>query len=194
MRRAGENRDMHKLLSPLARRGWLVAALGVLTVGIFVLMQVLFASRMAALPDGFLYYTSGTLISSLDALGPSGRLLYLYLHILDMVLPLAYGLFMALVVVRLWGMRGGAVKTASVLSVLPLVAAFFDYAENVCIRVVSALFSGGRTSADIVALNPLAASLAGFATAGKWTFCAISVLAILAGVVFWITRRVKRRA
>lgn len=183
---------MYTFLSRIANRTWLFVALAVLFVGMYVLMQVLFSSLLRAspvLPDARFFYTSGQLTTILDALGPSGRHTYMLLHLVDMVFPLVYGLFLAVMMAYLWGVRGGAVKAASPLSVLALAAALCDYAENICVRIVSALFVPGRTAANVDALRPLAASLAGFATAAKWTLSALSVVAILAGVVFAIVRR-----
>jgi hypothetical protein len=187
---------MYKFLSKIAR-AWLLIVLMVLFFGMFAFMQVFIRQIVSAsssgsllvLPDAHFYYSPDRLISILDSFGPSGRLSFLHLHIVDTFFPLVYGLFLVLSMIYFWGKRGGAIKTASILTILPIAAALFDYAENICMRIVSALFDQGKTAADVVALHPLAASISGFATAAKWSFAALSILAVIGGIGFAIARR-----
>ncbi len=178
---------MYKFLSSIARPRNLLISAAVFLVA-FTIVQVL-ASGLAHLPDLLPFYTPDQLIATLDSYGEAGRLAYLRMHIADMVFPLAYGALYVLVLTYFWGVRGGAAKTASVLSIVAAVGTLMDLAENVCIRAVSALFSQGRTAADILASPPLAAAIAGFATTLKTACDMFSMLAILAGIGFSIARR-----
>jgi hypothetical protein len=183
---------MYKLLSSIARpRNLLIAAAAFLAA--FTIVQVL-ASRLARLPDLRFTYSPGQLIAALDLYGQAGRLAYLRLHIADMIFPLTYGALSVLTLIYFWAVRGGAAKTASVLAVIALIGTTMDCTENACIQMVSALFSQGRTAADIAASPPVAATLAGFATAAKTACDFISLLAILAGIVFAMARRGRPRA
>jgi hypothetical protein len=190
---------MYKLLFPVVSRRWLLLALTALTLGMLVLMQLLFRFQLghrfglAEPPDGRLYYTSGQLVSVLDALGPAGRRVYLHLHVPDMLFPLVYGLFFAALIVFFWGLRAGAVRTASSFAIVPAIGTVADWIENLSIEWVSSLFSAGRTAADITTAAPSAAQLAGVATAVKWTCAWASVLLILAGIAFSTVRRRQAR-
>jgi cellulose synthase/poly-beta-1,6-N-acetylglucosamine synthase-like glycosyltransferase len=191
---------MVALLFSLARRRWFLLGLTVLTLGMFVLMQLLFRFELGHRfglvepPDGRLYYTSAQLVGVLDALGPAGRQMYMYLHIPDMLFPLVYGLFFAALVVFFWGLRAGAVKAASWLAIVPAIGTVADWIENIAIAWVSMLFSAGHTATDIAASAPIAARLAGTATAMKWTCVWLSTLLILVGIAFLIVRRVAKPA
>ncbi len=180
---------MYKFLSSMARPRNLLISAAVFLVT-FTVMQVL-ASRLAHLPDLLFTYTPAQLVTMLDSYGEAGRLEYLRLDVADMFFPLAYGAFYALTLTYFWGVRGGAVKTASVLAVVSVIGALMDLTENACIRTVAALFSRG-TAADIAASPPLAATLAGIATPVKWVCDVFSMLAILAGVAYAIAGRGRR--
>jgi hypothetical protein len=186
---------MIALLFSLARRRWFLLGLTVLTLGMFVLMQLLFRFELghrfglAEPPDGRLYYTSAQLVGVLDALGPAGRQTYMYLHFPDMLFPLFYGLFFATLIVFYWGLRAGAVKAAAWLAIVPVIGTLADWIENIAITRVSMLFSAGRTATDIAAAAPIAAQLAGIATAVKWTCAWVSALLILVGIAFLIVQR-----
>ncbi len=178
---------MYGILLPIVKRCRLFVSIVMLCGGMLVLMLVLFLGRN--LPDSLLAYTSGQLVAALDRLGPSGRLVYLRLHILDMVYPLVYGLGLSSLMVFFWGVRGGAARAASLLAFLPVLTALMDYTENICIRIVSVLFTQGKTAADIAALHPFAASLSGYATSAKWVCTVLSLASVLAGYVFQAIRR-----
>jgi hypothetical protein len=182
---------MYRFLSSISTRRPLFFGLIVLSFGMFILMQVLFSTQFAHLnwmgspsapPDSRLYYTPDQLADFLESLGPAGRLVYLRLHLVDMIFPIVYGLFFAVVTVYFWGVRGGLVKTATSLAVLPIAGAMSDCAENVCIQIVSA------------GAHPVAALIAGYATAVKWGLTAASVLAIAAGIIVFIVRGRSRGA
>ncbi len=178
---------MYKFFSSIARpRNLLISAAAFLVM--FIVMQVL-ASQLIRLPDMLFTYTPEQLITTLDSYGEAGRLAYLRLHIADMFFPVTYGALYALTLIYFWGVRGGAAKTALILAIISIIGALMDCTENVCIRIVSALFSQGRTAADIAAAPPFAATLAGFATAVKAICILLSMLAILAGIVFAMVRR-----
>ena len=186
---------MYKLLFPLVRRRRFLLALTALTLGMFVLMQLLFRFQLGHRfglvepPDGRLYYTSEQLVGILDALGPAGRRVYLHLHVPDMLFPLVYGLFFAALIVFFWGLRAGAVKAASWFAIVPAIGTVADLIENAAIEWVSTLFSAGRTAMDIAASAPAAARLAGVATAVKWTCALASALLIVAGIACSTVRR-----
>lgn len=190
---------MDKLLLPIVTRRWLLGTLTGLALGMLVLMQLLFRAQLGHLPgldtapvipDTRFYYTAGELIAALDVLGPVGRAVYRHLHGPDMLFPLVYGLFFASLIVFSWGLRGRAMKTASLLALVPVMAALADWTENVAIELVSGAFRA-HSAAEISASAPFAASLAGVATASKWSLSAASALLIVAGMVFALCRRAR---
>lgn len=177
---------IYKLLRLIVQRKAAFRALIALSLGMFVLVQLLFRTQLGhlpgldsrpVLPDERFFYTAPELVAFLDSLGSAGRVIYWRLHLVDMVFPLVYGLLLATLVVYVSGDRGG--RPVAVLATLPFVATLADLVENVCVRIVSTQFAAGRSAAEVFALAPWVASLAGVATATKWTAATLSLLLIL---------------
>jgi len=92
---------MYRFFSSIAGRKRFFIPLLAVSLGMFGLMQALFALQFAgaAVPDSLFRYGPARLVSMLDALGPAGRMGYLRLGLLDMAFPLVYGLFFATLIV-----------------------------------------------------------------------------------------------
>lgn len=186
--------DMYRFLYFIGSRKRFFLPLVALGLGMFVLMQALFATQFAPaseIPDSLFNYGPGRLILLIDSLGQAGRGVYLRLDMLDMAFPLVYGLLLATLIILFWGKRVGAYRTASALACIPLLGAAADYAENICVRIVISMFAEGNTAARIIGLRPLAAVIAGYATTIKWSSTAAAIALVLAGIAFSALRRKK---
>jgi hypothetical protein len=116
-------------------RAWTVAILGVLAVGALIAVNCVdfsFGVRALrrlgggeAIPDMRLHYSASSVYHLFDRLGPAGRAAYLkLLWLVDSILPLLFGGFLALAIGR------GRFKR---WRRLPLAACAFDYLENLTI-------------------------------------------------------------
>lgn len=127
--------------------------------------------------DTRLWYTPDDVRAFLEAIGQTGRELYLVTQLsVDLLFPAMYGLLCALLLVRLCGRTWGGP-----LAAMALVAAAADVVENLCTAWLAATYD---RQSSWVALPALAATLAKFAL----TFAAL-VAIVLGSVWHWIHRR-----
>jgi hypothetical protein len=175
---------MHALYEWLSQNdGWFTIAL------VFVITVVcigLFQGRMDALRrntdigrekllDGRYWYSKAEAGSLLDKLGRWGRRLYAVTAVtLDLVFPFAYGLLAGLLLVRFWP------SSQAWLLILPLITVIADLLENITIAVMSWSYRQGE--------EPALAAVAAPFTLTKRVFLALTVLALLIGLVRAIPR------
>lgn len=82
------------------------------------------------IPDARMFYTYAQLQEIFRHYGPQGRQMYLQLQWVDMVYPLVYSLFLSSLLFVVYS------KTRLRKTVyIPFIAAFFDYVENILLRV-----------------------------------------------------------
>lgn len=115
--------------------------LGLLTLGLLFWVHGL-NNALQAQSDGFgapdlsFGYSPSTLHAIFSSYGDS-MAFYRRIEIIDLVLPLVYGFFLALILLRLWRDSDWVW-----LAILPLNAADFDYSENLTLFILSMLHPG----------------------------------------------------
>ena len=126
------------------------------------------------------WYTPGeaaALFDALDRLDANARLVYAATGLtIDMAFPVAYGLLLAILLVRLW--RGGAP-----LYLLPLAMAAADMLENLTVAALVLSYAGAPT--------PLAWPAAIF-TLVKTVLMAATAAAVGIGAMRWLWERLRR--
>ncbi len=126
------------------------------------------------------WYTPGeaaALFDALDRLDANARLVYAATGLtIDMVFPVAYGLLLAILLVRLW--RG-----AAPLYLLPLAMAAADMLENLTVAALALSYAGAPT--------PLAWPAAIF-TLVKTVLMAATAAAVGIGAIRWLWERLRR--
>ena len=131
--------------------------------------------------DSRQWYTpeqAAALFEALDRLDPHARAVYAWSELsLDMVFPLAYGLFFAILLLRAFG-------DGAPLYLLPLALASTDALENVSIAALA--WSGDG------APSPLAWAAAAF-TSAKSVLIVATLGAVGAGAIRWLSARRRRR-
>ncbi|MCG8466756.1 MAG: hypothetical protein MJB57_00900 [Gemmatimonadetes bacterium] len=91
--------------------------------------------------DAERWYTPARVVALFDVLGPDGRRLYAISEVtLDLVFPIAYGLLLATVLVRLVGWSG------PLWSLLPIGAALADVLENITIATLAVSYRGTESA------------------------------------------------
>ncbi len=108
----------------------LVAAL---LMNLLVIPMVLGTSGEEKIPDMMLGgYALADVMRILGAIGPEGRSAFLWYQLpLDMIYPFLYGSFLAFSLAWFLQKTGGWKQKFAWMSLLPLMAAFFDYLENI---------------------------------------------------------------
>ena len=131
--------------------------------------------------DARQWYTpeqAAALFEALDRLDPHARAVYAWTELsLDMVFPLAYGLFFAILLLRAFG-------DGAPLYLLPLALASTDALENVSIAALAWSYDG--------APSPLAWAAAAF-TSAKSVLIVATLGAAGAGAVRWLSACRRRR-
>jgi hypothetical protein len=169
--------------------GWVALA----ALAIFLLFSALVLPRQAssaaeetgdaASPDMSFYYSAGDLYGMAESYGASGRAAYVRARFtFDLVWPLVYALF--LVTAISWTSRqafppGSPWRLANLL---PLLAALFDYLENIATSVVMLRYP--EPAALIGALAPLF-------TMAKWSLLGLSFLLLFAGLALLVWQRLR---
>jgi len=135
---------------------------GLFSVSVEKLMEI---SGGVGLPDLELYYTVGQLHNIFLRFGDLGRSMYLKLQYIDMVYPLIYASLLASLLFLL-------IKNTRLenLIFLPALAAFFDYAENILLRINILAFPN---------MEKITVQFASAATLLKWSMIFLSVVVIL---------------
>lgn len=119
------------------------------------------------IPDSMVAYSYDEIYATIDGYGTAGIEFYRYLGALDLLFPLVYGLFLALVLARLLPADAGR---SQILLYVPLVTVVLDYLENLGIFVM--LWRHPREYA-------LVATLTNGLTLLKFSGLALSVLFVL---------------
>lgn len=171
-------------------RGWVVLA----ALAVFVVFTVLFLpgqgtqtdqyGNAVGIPDLSLAYSPSELYAIAGDYGPEGRAAYIRVRFtFDVVWPVVYTLF--LVTALSWSARRAfaAGSRWQRVNLVPLLAALFDYLENVGTSLVMARYP---------ARTPVAAALAMLATPLKWLFVLASVVLLLVCVYVAVRRKFKR--
>ncbi len=170
-------------LSKTSRTGWLL---------LIVLLQLLFMyafhglfsfsvekiralSNGMGIPDAQILYTSPQLQNMFRLYGPEGREMYLRLQWIDMVYPLIYSTLLASLLYLVYK------KTRLENMVfIPFVAALFDYAENILLRISILSFPN---------IQDGVASIAGTVTFIKWLLVFFAFFLLLFGLIWRVTHQ-----
>ncbi|MBK6905194.1 MAG: hypothetical protein IPH04_20945 [Saprospirales bacterium] len=121
----------------------------------------------------------------LEKIGPEGRSLYgLIEGTADMIYPIVYSLLLGTLLVLIWRRILPENSRRLRIGLIPLVAAVFDYLENICNLILVQRFP---QASDAVAQ---ASSLMGM---GKWVFFGLSALLLVAGLVIWGVKALSTR-
>ncbi|HET9768651.1 MAG TPA: hypothetical protein VFS60_17525 [Thermoanaerobaculia bacterium] len=169
---------------------WLSGSAGWLTIALLLVITWvcagLFSARLDALRrttkigrdkllDGRLWYTKADVATLFAELGASGRRLYATTAVtLDVVFPLAYGLLFGLLLVRLWP------PGQAWLLILPLLTVIADLLENFTIATMIWTYREGQ--------EPPLAGQAAVLTLTKWILFALTLLAVLIGLLRAVPR------
>ena len=121
--------------------------------------------------DGRWWYTPADAGALLCKLGKDGRRLYAVSEVtLDLIFPLAYGLSLALLLVRLWP------RDQAWLLLLPFVTVIADLLENFTIAFLAWTYSNESGPSAL-------AKVAAIFTLTKRTFLSLAFLAVVIGIV-----------
>lgn len=134
-------------------------------------------------PDTSFYYTKEELFSMAESYGEEGRAFYINQRLtFDFVWPIAYGLFLA---------AGLAYFTKALTSfwakksyLLPIVAVFIDYLENMMTATVM-----HRYPEETLLLG----NLAGYMTSLKWLTLTGSFLLLIIGIYLFTIQKIKEK-
>ncbi|NWF95589.1 MAG: hypothetical protein HXY34_05570 [Candidatus Thorarchaeota archaeon] len=132
--------------------------------------------------DMRLFYSYDEMTQLFGALGPEGLSLYGQLQLLDSVFPAAYGLAFCLMTLRLANGIEYLVRYR-VLALLSLLAAFFDYLENIAIAMMIHSYPA-VAEANVL----LSASF----TAIKWILLSTGVILLLMFLLIALVQRARR--
>ena len=138
----------------------------------------------AATPDLSFFYTPTELVRMAEAYGVDGRQAYVRARFtFDVAWPLVYTFF--LVTTTSWLFRRGfpAESRWQFANLVPLLAALFDFLENMTTSWVMLRFPDQA---------PLAGILASLATPLKWIFVGGSFLLLVVGIVAAIVTAIRR--
>lgn len=128
-------------------------------------------------------FTSDQAWQALDLLGTDGREVYWFSQMtMEVIYPLAYGLFFAFVLVFLFSQAGGMFVRMTAVAWVPLVGSVFDWFENIgIIKLIGAFPERADGWAQF-------ASVSGQA---KWLFSGITLLYVMAALAVWGWRLIK---
>ncbi len=167
-------RKLLVFLDNLAKPVALAATGGLFLIFTFILMPVVYGqfvqgSKVCKALDTFFSYTADDAISALACFGPLLRRYLLVELSLDVVYPVVYGLFFALLLtalVRRYTRQPGMLQF---LPLLPIFAWFFDLLENLGIAAMILFYP------NIAEILIVSASLA---TSLKWIFVGVCIFCI----------------
>ncbi len=183
--------SVFNVLESLAKNRVVFACAVIVTMIVTIVIMVVITPQLnvlsASLPilDTRFTYTYEDVELLFTTLGASGRELYGVLHLWDSIYPAAYGLLFAMFIARL-GMRTRDIfERIRWCEMLPIVAAFMDYAENIAIQTQIASYP--MLSVQIIAC-------ASVFTMFKWALLATSLLVIFLLLVVNLMRHGKTRS
>ena len=129
------------------------------------------------IPDTELFYNFTQLQNFFNHYGEAGRTIYLKLQFVDMVYPLVYSFLLASLLFLL--LKKTRIEN---FVFLPFMAAFFDYAENILLRINILAFPY---------MNKILVDFAAFSTLLKWILIFVSVLVIIVAFLRVSVNRLK---
>lgn len=123
---------------------------------------------------------------TLEALGPAGREHYRFTEtVTDVLYPLTYGFFFALLLVAGFRKTGGRLARMSWLAWFPIAAILFDYMENFgIVQLIDAFPANADGWAQFAALTGQI----------KWICALIGVAGCLIGLIGWLVAGWKARS
>lgn len=179
MSAAIEENRVHGFYAWIARHAtvkWVVLAFVVQTV-VQVYTSVNFVSLFheysggRTIPDMTFGYDTAYAKDLLFNTPPEGWSLYLTRILpIDLVFPLLYSVFYALLTSLLVQKSFGVKSWVHKLTILPFVAAAFDYVENASVAMMVT---------SLPDFSPTTATIASYATIAKWSFTGIGVAILL---------------
>ncbi len=160
---------------------FILTLIAALLMNLLMLPMIVGQSGIEKIPDMMMGgYSLQDVMNILNGIGPEGRRVFLYYQLpLDMIYPYLYGSFMALFIARLLKLSG-LWSRASLLVLLPVVAAIADYLENIFDIVF--LLRYPHLSAGMV-------SLASFFTITKGLALILSFLSIVILIVIYLFKK-----
>ncbi len=183
---------IQKLTNQLAKLGApRLALLSVILFGIFliwVLPQEAQRSQImtgdASAPDTQFWYSADDLYATAEAFGEEGRSYYIRSRFtFDIVWPLAYWFFLT-AALAFWLRHAPKRSPWRQLVILPTIAMFLDFGENITASLVMARFPEPPG---------LSGSLAPLFTASKWLIIALAFAALI-GCAAWRLTQVRLRS
>jgi hypothetical protein len=196
--------DRHRLQEPQARTGHRVlsslagAAARLATWRVWALTAAVFAvsagvffasSAPVAIPrveavcrqvplDMRFTSSAADVMDFLTACGGTGRDAYRLLQVADLFYPAVFGAFMATSIALVLSRLAPARRALLALAALPVLAAGFDYLENVCAWLALAAFPGPAPTSGLLGLASAVKNVASWAS-GVLLLGALAVLVIL---------------
>jgi hypothetical protein len=160
--------------------GWVTLATLILFILFIILVLPSQASQAevesggAESPDLSLYYTADQLYQLAESYGESGRAAYVRARFtFDLIWPLVYMVFLSTAISWVFQRAFPLENPLQRANLLPVLAAIFDYLENVSTSLVMARFPE---------LTPILDVLAGVFTSLKWLSLTSSFLILVIGL------------
>jgi len=165
----------YESLSKLATLRNILGGLAV-TVVLLAVMGIWLTPEMQAISGGLtildmrIGYTTSDVLELFTALGSEGLALYSILQVIDMLFPLTYASTMTFAMIYLSPDLLKEKRFTKIVFFFPLIAAAFDYLENVLIATQIAAFP---------ALSELAIVVASTVTWLKWMFLFMAFILLI---------------
>jgi len=142
-------------------------------------------ARGAGSPDTAFFYLPQELYEIAEAYGEAGRQAYVRARFtFDLAFPLVYGGFLAFTISWFLGKALEEDSRWRLLNLVPVLGVIFDLLENIAASLVIGLYPQRLAAA---------AWLASVFTPVKWIFVYGSFAVLLAAVVVWLVRMIKRQ-
>ncbi|MCO6450851.1 MAG: hypothetical protein J5I90_08720 [Caldilineales bacterium] len=162
---------------------------------IFLLFGALVLPRQAAIaeqtsggagsPDTSYFYSASDLYDMAEAYGEAGRAAYVRSRFtFDAIFPLVYTLFLVTSVSWVYGRAFLPGSVWRLANLIPILAMLFDFLENCSASLVMWRYPDP---------TPIIVHLAPLFTALKWLFVSGSFVALLAGLVVLLVKRLRAR-
>lgn len=136
-------------------------------------------------PDTSLVYSAADLYGMAEAYGPEGRAYYVRSrYTFDVVWPLAYAAFLVTALTVVYR-RLELPSIAYLVNLLPLMAADFDFLENLCAGVF--MYRYPRATPFLAAVAPVA-------TLSKWLLIGLSFAALVAGIAMLFATGLRKQS
>lgn len=130
------------------------------------------------------YFTEAEAYAVLGRYGDEGRSLYLRLELVDLIYPLTYGAFFALVLAYVLPRAFSPTSMIRRLALLPALSVGMDYLENAGLITMAATYPERW---------PRFGTAAGLFNAAKWTLAAMCITIAAMGLLCWLVQTLRRR-